>query len=135
MTAMVEALGIRKWFGALEVIKGVSLSVARGEVVCIIGPSGSGKSTFLRCLNWLEVPEEGEIRIEGRAAFREVVAGRPVAQAPREIGISAFFVPAGMSGKLLAPGRYFLEDIQAGDRRDAAHARWGAVLGWLATKR
>ena len=85
MTAMVEALGIRKWFGALEVIKGVSLSVARGEVVCIIGPSGSGKSTFLRCLNWLEVPEEGEIRIEGRPAFRETVDGKTVEQAPREI--------------------------------------------------
>ena len=85
MTAMVEALGIRKWFGALEVIKGVSLSVARGEVVCIIGPSGSGKSTFLRCLNWLEVPEEGEIRIEGRPAFREIVDGKPVEQPPREI--------------------------------------------------
>ena len=85
MTAMVEALGIRKWFGALEVIKGVSLSVARGEVVCVIGPSGSGKSTFLRCLNWLEVPEEGEIRIEGRPAFREIVDGKPVEQPPREI--------------------------------------------------
>ena len=85
MTAMVEALGLRKWFGALEVIRGVSLSVARGEVVCIIGPSGSGKSTFLRCLNWLEVPEEGEIRIEGRPAFREIVDGKPVEQPPREI--------------------------------------------------
>ncbi|MGD9510268.1 MAG: amino acid ABC transporter ATP-binding protein [Geminicoccaceae bacterium] len=83
--AMVEAVGLRKSFGALEVIKGVSLSVARGEVVCIIGPSGSGKSTFLRCLNWLEVPEAGEIRIEGRAAFRDLVDGRAVDQPPREI--------------------------------------------------
>ena len=48
----------------------------KGEVVCIIGPSGSGKSTFLRCLNWLEVPEAGEIRIEGQPAFREIVDGR-----------------------------------------------------------
>ena len=85
MTAMVEALGLRKWFGALEVIKGVSLSVARGEVVCVIGPSGSGKSTFLRCLNWLEVPEEGEIRIEGKPAFRDTVGGKTVEQPPREI--------------------------------------------------
>ena len=70
MTAapMVEAIEIRKSFGALEVIKGVEPERSRsGEVVCIIGPSGSGKSTFLRCLNWLEVPERGEIRIEGRA--------------------------------------------------------------------
>ena len=67
-------------------IKGVSLSVDQGEVVCIIGPSGSGKSTFLRCLNWLEVPERGEIRIDGAAAFRELDrrrAGR--LQPPREI--------------------------------------------------
>jgi polar amino acid transport system ATP-binding protein len=87
MTAppMVEAIDIRKSFGALEVIKGVSLSVARGEVVCVIGPSGSGKSTFLRCLNWLEVPEAGEVRIEGRPAFREIADGQPVAQAPREV--------------------------------------------------
>jgi polar amino acid transport system ATP-binding protein len=82
---MVEAIAIRKSFGALEVIKGVSLSVARGEVVCVIGPSGSGKSTFLRCLNWLEVPEAGEVRIEGRPAFREMADGKPAAQAPREI--------------------------------------------------
>ena len=82
---MVEALGIHKSYGALEVIKGVSLSVARGEVVCIIGPSGSGKSTLLRCLNWLEVPERGEIRIDGQPAFRETVDGKAVAQSPRDI--------------------------------------------------
>ena len=82
---MLEAIEIRKSFGALEVIKGVSLRVAKGEVVCVIGPSGSGKSTFLRCLNWLEVPEAGEIRFEGRPAFRETVGGQPVAQRPREI--------------------------------------------------
>ena len=51
-------------------------------MVCIIGPSGSGKSTFLRCLNWLEVPQRGRIRIDGRPAYRDE-AGRP--QRPREI--------------------------------------------------
>jgi polar amino acid transport system ATP-binding protein len=62
---MVRLKGIRKRFGALEVLKGVDLEVAKGEVVCILGPSGSGKSTFLRCVNLLEPPEEGEIFLEG----------------------------------------------------------------------
>jgi polar amino acid transport system ATP-binding protein len=64
--AMVSLHGIHKRFGALEVLKGVNLDVAKGEVVCILGPSGSGKSTLLRCVNLLEPPEEGEIFIEGQ---------------------------------------------------------------------
>jgi polar amino acid transport system ATP-binding protein len=58
--------GIHKRFGDLEVLRGINLDVARGEVVCILGPSGSGKSTLLRCINLLEPPEEGEIFLEGR---------------------------------------------------------------------
>src|SRR6478752_4792450 len=64
--AMVKLAGIHKRFGALEVLKGIDLEVAKGEVVCILGPSGSGKSTLLRCINLLEPPEEGEIYLEGR---------------------------------------------------------------------
>jgi polar amino acid transport system ATP-binding protein len=62
---MIKLEGIHKRFGALEVLKGVDLQVAKGEVVCILGPSGSGKSTFLRCVNLLEPPEQGDIYIEG----------------------------------------------------------------------
>ncbi|ODU38973.1 MAG: polar amino acid ABC transporter ATP-binding protein [Comamonas sp. SCN 67-35] len=62
---MIEAIGVRKRFGSNEVLRGVSLSVSRGEVVALIGPSGSGKSTFLRCLNQLETIDAGEIRIGG----------------------------------------------------------------------
>jgi ABC-type polar amino acid transport system ATPase subunit len=62
---MVRLAGIRKRFGELEVLRGVDLEVARGEVVCILGPSGSGKSTLLRCVNLLEPPEDGEILLEG----------------------------------------------------------------------
>ena len=62
---MIRLEGIHKRFGALEVLKGVDLNVAKGEVVCILGPSGSGKSTFLRCVNLLEPPEKGDIYIEG----------------------------------------------------------------------
>ena len=63
--AMVKLEGIHKRFGELEVLKGVDLEVAKGEVVCILGPSGSGKSTLLRCVNLLEPPEQGEIFLEG----------------------------------------------------------------------
>jgi polar amino acid transport system ATP-binding protein len=64
--AIIRLDGIHKRFGELEVLKGINLDVAKGEVVCILGPSGSGKSTLLRCVNLLEPPEEGEILIEGR---------------------------------------------------------------------
>ncbi|GGF18141.1 arginine ABC transporter ATP-binding protein [Aliidongia dinghuensis] len=62
---MIELDDVHKRFGDHEVIRGVSATVARGEVVCIIGPSGSGKSTLLRCINGLETYEAGTIRIEG----------------------------------------------------------------------
>ena len=62
---MVKVKNIHKYFGHLHVLKDVSLEVAKGEVVVIIGPSGSGKSTFLRCLNYLEPVQSGEIWIDG----------------------------------------------------------------------
>ena len=69
----LSARAVTKAFGVHQVLGGVSLDVARGEVVCIIGPSGSGKSTFLRCLNFLEVPNSGGIWLEGeRVGCREV---------------------------------------------------------------
>ena len=62
---MVEALGIHKSYGLLEVLKGVDLRVRPGEVTCLLGPSGSGKSTLLRCLNHLERVDAGTVRIDG----------------------------------------------------------------------
>jgi polar amino acid transport system ATP-binding protein len=56
---------VHKRFGNLEVLRGVNLEVARGQVVCVLGPSGSGKSTLLRCINLLEPPESGRILLEG----------------------------------------------------------------------
>ena len=61
----LRATGITKRFGAVEVLKGLSLSTARGDVIAMIGASGSGKSTFLRCLNLLEKPNAGQIMIAG----------------------------------------------------------------------
>jgi len=63
---MVKAEGVHKSFGRLEVLKGVSLDVQPGEVVCMIGASGSGKSTFLRCINHLERIDAGRLWVDGR---------------------------------------------------------------------
>ena len=63
MSTMIQIQGLEKSFGALTVLKGIDLEIAEGEVVAIIGPSGTGKSTLLRCLNFLEVPDKGSIRI------------------------------------------------------------------------
>ena len=63
---MIEVKNIYKSFGALDVLKDVSLTVNKGEVVVIIGPSGSGKSTLLRCINHLETPDKGEIVVDGQ---------------------------------------------------------------------
>ena len=62
---ILETQNLKKSFGKLEVLKGISTQIHKGEVVSIIGPSGGGKSTFLRCLNLLETPEEGEILYKG----------------------------------------------------------------------
>ena len=62
---MIKVVDLHKYFGDLQVLKGVSNEIHKGEVVCIIRASGSGKSTFLRCLNLLEEPTKGEIYIDG----------------------------------------------------------------------
>ena len=61
----IEVRGLRKSFGAHEVLKGIDLEIGRGEVVCVIGPSGSGKSTLLRCVNLLEEPTKGQVFVGG----------------------------------------------------------------------
>ena len=63
---MIRTVNLHKSFGQLQVLKGVSETIQKGEVVSIIGPSGGGKSTFLRCLNLLEKPESGQIFFEGK---------------------------------------------------------------------
>ena len=62
---MIEVNNLHKYFGELEVLRGINASISKGEVVCVIGPSGSGKSTFLRCLNLLEEPTKGEVFLDG----------------------------------------------------------------------
>ncbi|MGH3728296.1 MAG: amino acid ABC transporter ATP-binding protein [Micromonosporaceae bacterium] len=62
---VVEVEGLHKAFGRLHVLKGIDLTVAQRDVVCVIGPSGSGKSTLLRCVNMLERPSRGKVRVNG----------------------------------------------------------------------
>jgi polar amino acid transport system ATP-binding protein len=82
---IIRVEGLYKRFGALEVLRDVSLAVKRSEVLCVIGPSGSGKSTLLRCIAFLEVYSAGRIYIDGALlGFREK-AGKLVPDRPRNI--------------------------------------------------
>ncbi|MBR3383621.1 MAG: amino acid ABC transporter ATP-binding protein, partial [Atopobiaceae bacterium] len=69
--AKVEIRGLHKYFGDNEVLRGIDCDIQAGEVVCVIGPSGSGKSTFLRCINCLEEPTAGTIKVDGHVMDAE----------------------------------------------------------------
>ena len=77
---MLEVKGIKKSFGALEVLKGVDLTVNKGDVVAILGPSGSGKTTLLRCVNFLETADEGTLVFDGEEFRLGRVPKRDVAR-------------------------------------------------------
>lgn len=70
---MIDIRNLHKSFGSVEVLKGVNLQIAKGEIVAIIGPSGSGKSTILRCMNLLEKPDAGEIIIDGQDITQKTI--------------------------------------------------------------
>ncbi|MBK5344093.1 amino acid ABC transporter ATP-binding protein [Pseudomonas sp. TH49] len=83
---IIEALNIHKSFGDLQILKGISLQVRRGEVVVLIGASGSGKTTFIRCINLLEDIQAGEIRVSGRPmGYRTRADGSLVRDSERNI--------------------------------------------------
>ena len=82
---MIEANGIHKSFQNLEILKGINLTVKKGEVVALIGPSGAGKSTFLRCLNRLESIEQGSITIAGEALAQSTPDGTSIYPAEKEV--------------------------------------------------
>ncbi|MBF6174307.1 amino acid ABC transporter ATP-binding protein [Nocardia blacklockiae] len=81
---MIRAERVCKSFGALQVLKGISLEVARGEVMCLVGPSGSGKSTFLRCINHLEQVNAGRLYVDGDLVGYREKGGRLYELNPRE---------------------------------------------------
>ncbi|MFC6339650.1 ATP-binding cassette domain-containing protein [Pseudomonas sp. CCM 7891] len=80
MSALIEFQGFNKFFGEQQVLKGIDLSVERGEVVVILGPSGCGKSTLLRCLNGLEVAHGGHLRFAGKELLDKATDWRQVRQ-------------------------------------------------------
>ncbi|WNG95464.1 amino acid ABC transporter ATP-binding protein [Mycobacterium sp. ITM-2016-00318] len=91
---MVKAEEVCKSFGALHVLKGITLEVGKGEVLCMVGPSGSGKSTFLRCINHLEVVNAGRLYVDGDLiGYRESgsklheISPRVAAKQRRDIGM------------------------------------------------
>jgi polar amino acid transport system ATP-binding protein len=87
---MIRVANLHKWFGDLEVLKGVDLGIAPGEIVSVIGPSGSGKSTLLRCLIHLEEVTRGTVEIEGEAiALEETEGGGPAEATSTDEGTRA----------------------------------------------
>jgi cystine transport system ATP-binding protein len=128
--AMIEVHGLAKRFSGIDVLRGIDLSVSRGEVVAIIGPSGSGKTTLLRCLNWLEVPSAGTIRIGATEIDAGIQAPRQKARI-RQLRLRAAFVFQNFN---LFPHMTALENVIEGpvvvkrERRDQARARGLALL-------
>jgi len=84
MTPMVKAESVCKSFGALDVLKGITLEIGKGEVLCMVGPSGSGKSTFLRCINHLEQVNAGRLYVDGELIGYKERGGKLHEMSPRD---------------------------------------------------
>ncbi|MDF2829300.1 MAG: amino acid transporter ATP-binding protein family [Mycobacterium sp.] len=149
MTPMVRAEQVCKNFGALNVLKGVTLEVERGQVLCIVGPSGSGKSTFLRCVNHLEQVNAGRLYVDGdligyreRGGKLHELAPRDAARQRREIGMvfqhfnlfphrtalgnvieSPIHVKGLKKNKALERGRELLDRVGLADKAEAYPAQ------------
>jgi len=122
--SMIEVKELRKSFGALEVLKGVSFQVAKGEVVVVLGPSGSGKSTMLRCINLLEDYQHGEIRIDGSLiGYRTDGNGRRIPRSEVENARLREQVGMVFQSFNLFPHRTALENVMMGPLRVRGLAR------------
>lgn len=84
---MIKTVNVTKKFGDLEILKGISTDIQKGEVVAIIGPSGSGKSTFLRCLNLMETPTSGEVIFENQDLTAKKLKEADIDQVREKIGM------------------------------------------------
>ncbi|WP_411158606.1 amino acid ABC transporter ATP-binding protein [Streptomyces sp. TRM68416] len=131
-TPMVRAEGVRKHFGRLEVLKGIDLTVERGQVCCLLGPSGSGKSTFLRCINHLEKVDGGRLTVDGElVGYRQQgnklheLREREVADRRRDIGMvfqrfNLFPHMTAVENVMEAPVK--VAGVSRADAREHAHA-------------
>ncbi len=129
---MVNAEGVHKRFGRLEVLQGINLQVHRGEVMCLLGPSGSGKSTFLRCINHLEKINSGRLSVDGELVGYREAGGKlhelhenEVARKRSEIGMvfqhfHLFPHMTAVENVMLAPTR--VKGVKRGEARDRAQA-------------
>ncbi|WP_375463981.1 amino acid ABC transporter ATP-binding protein [uncultured Methylobacterium sp.] len=159
----VSARGVCKQFAGIEVLRDVSLDVAAGETVCVVGPSGGGKSTFLRCLNWLDEPSSGTVLLDGAPIGRvplpdgrtRPMTMRELAAARTRVGMvfqhfalwphltalgNVVEAPIQVLGRpraeALAEGRRLLERVGLADRADAyPHALSGGQKQRVAISR
>jgi polar amino acid transport system ATP-binding protein len=133
-TVVVRALDVRKRFGRLDVLTGVSLEVRRGETVCLIGPSGSGKTTFIRCLNHLEKIDSGLIEVNGQPMGYREQNGRLVESGERSIARQRTQVGMVFQRFNLFPHKTVIENVieapihVLGRRQEEARADAGALL-------
>ncbi|STZ62114.1 polar amino acid ABC transporter ATPase [Mycolicibacterium tokaiense] len=129
MTPMVRAEAVCKDFGALKVLKGVTLEVQRGQVLVLVGPSGSGKSTFLRCINHLEQVNAGRLYVDGELIGYNERGGKLHEMSPREAAKQRRDIGMVFQHFNLFPHRTALENIieapmqVKGVKKDAAVAR------------
>jgi polar amino acid transport system ATP-binding protein len=119
---MIELRDVHKSFGELEVIKGITASVARGEVVCIIGPSGSGKSTILRCINGLEAHDRGEIRVDGVPVQRDSPAIRQIRTSVSMVFQRFNLFPHRTALENVMEGPVFVQKMPVAEARERAGA-------------
>jgi polar amino acid transport system ATP-binding protein len=131
---MLEISGIRKSFGAVQVLRDVSLSVAPGEVVVVIGPSGSGKTTLLRCINLLEDYESGTIAVDGEPVGYRRQGDTRIRMSERDIATARAKIGMVFQSFNLFPHMSVLQNIVAapvrvrGVPRARAEARAGELL-------
>ncbi|HVF13310.1 MAG TPA: amino acid ABC transporter ATP-binding protein [Acidimicrobiales bacterium] len=132
---MVKAEGVRKRFGRTEILRGVDLEVAEGQVMVIIGPSGSGKSTFLRCVNRLESIDGGRLYVDGELMGYRLKAGRAYEMREREAARQRATIGMVFQRFNLFPHLTALENVVEapvrvkGERRSVAGDRARELLG------
>ncbi|MFI6099839.1 amino acid ABC transporter ATP-binding protein [Lentzea sp. NPDC051213] len=129
--ALVETIGVRKSFGHTEVLRGIDMTVERGEVVCLLGPSGAGKSTFLRCVNHLETIDAGRIWVDGVPVGFRAAGGKLYELRERDVARQRCDVGMVFQRFNLFPHRTALENVMEGPiqvlGRDRAEVRAEAL--------